>query len=478
MGQRIIVYTDHKNLTYKVFNTERVMRWRLIAEEYGAELRYIKGTHNVVADALSRLNLAPPEKSVCDSTRPVGPDSRLLAEAFPFEDVAADAFPLRLKLLEKEQNNDNQLQNDIRAAPQMYRLHVFRGGGKERRLVTQHGKIVVPKSLQLRIVRWYHTTLCHPGETRTETTIKQHYTWKGLRSTVHDVCTKCHTCQLTKRTKKNYGHLPEKSPEGVPWETLCVDMIGPYVIQRRNSRELKLWCVTMIDPATGWFEIKDVPGTKRADYVSNIVEQTWLNRYPWPQEIIIDRGKEFLAEFAEMVENDYGIKRKQITTRNPQSNAIIERVHQTIGNMLRSFSLSKDKDLIDIDDPWSGILGAIAFAVRSTVHTTARATPMQLVFGRDAILNVQFRANWKYIKERKARIIRANNIKENKRRIPHQYHVGDAILIKNDQRTKYGADAYDGPFEITEVRDNGTVRVRKGRVTDTYNIRMITPYHA
>ena len=55
IGQRIRVYTDHKNLTYSNFNTERVMRWRLILEEYGPELIYLKGTTNIVADALSRL---------------------------------------------------------------------------------------------------------------------------------------------------------------------------------------------------------------------------------------------------------------------------------------------------------------------------------------------------------------------------------------------------------------------------------------
>ena len=43
LGHQIKVYTDHKNLTYKMFNTERIMRWRLIIEEFGPELKYIKG---------------------------------------------------------------------------------------------------------------------------------------------------------------------------------------------------------------------------------------------------------------------------------------------------------------------------------------------------------------------------------------------------------------------------------------------------
>jgi hypothetical protein len=55
LGHEIIVYTDHKNLTFKQYNTEQVLRWRMIAEEYGPEIRYIQGEHNVVADALSRL---------------------------------------------------------------------------------------------------------------------------------------------------------------------------------------------------------------------------------------------------------------------------------------------------------------------------------------------------------------------------------------------------------------------------------------
>jgi hypothetical protein len=57
LGQQIKIYTDHQNLTYKQFNTEHVMRWQLILEAYGPELIYLPGKKNIVADALSRLNI-------------------------------------------------------------------------------------------------------------------------------------------------------------------------------------------------------------------------------------------------------------------------------------------------------------------------------------------------------------------------------------------------------------------------------------
>ena len=61
------------------------------------------------------------------------------------------------------------------------------------------------------------------------------------------------------------------------------------------------------------------------------------------------------------------------------------------------------------------------------------------------------------IKERKQRLIDKNNIMENKKRIPHIYKVNDLALVKNQKSTKYGQNAYNGPWTITEVRNNGTV---------------------
>ena len=60
-GQIIKVYTDHKNLTRDALGltSDRVHRWRLLLEEYAPEIVYIKGTHNTVADAISRLEYNP-----------------------------------------------------------------------------------------------------------------------------------------------------------------------------------------------------------------------------------------------------------------------------------------------------------------------------------------------------------------------------------------------------------------------------------
>ena len=50
VGQHIIVYTDHNNLTYTTQNSERVMRWRLLIEEYSPKLVYLDGTKKNSAD--------------------------------------------------------------------------------------------------------------------------------------------------------------------------------------------------------------------------------------------------------------------------------------------------------------------------------------------------------------------------------------------------------------------------------------------
>jgi len=77
-GQTIEAFTDHKNLVCKQFNTERVMRWRLLLEECGPKLMCVKGVSNVGAGTLSRPEMSEEEFS---------------AEAFAGELAQEEDFP-------------------------------------------------------------------------------------------------------------------------------------------------------------------------------------------------------------------------------------------------------------------------------------------------------------------------------------------------------------------------------------------------
>ena len=50
----------------------------------------------------------------------------------------------------------------------------------------------------------------------------------------------------------------------------------------------------MIDPVTGWSEVTQYKD-KRAMSISNLVETTWLSRYPGPTEITYDQGLESIG---------------------------------------------------------------------------------------------------------------------------------------------------------------------------------------
>ena len=70
-----------------------------------------------------------------------------------------------------------------------------------------------------------------------------------------------------------------------------------------------------------------------SDRIAKLVNKTWLCRYPRCQTLIYDNGSEFKLHF-ECLCDSYGIKRKPTTVKNLQVNAVLERVHQVLGQML------------------------------------------------------------------------------------------------------------------------------------------------
>ena len=82
--------------------------------------------------------------------------------------------------------------------------------------------------------------------------------WPGMRYRIRKHVKSCDRCQKGKRRKRKYGKIPPKIAKTVPWRTVCVDLIGPYTIKAKDGTILNFMCLTMIDPATGWFEIVEL----------------------------------------------------------------------------------------------------------------------------------------------------------------------------------------------------------------------------
>lgn len=79
----------------------------------------------------------------------------------------------------------------------------------------------------------------------------------------------------------------------------------------------------MINPATGWFKMR--VKNNILTLIANLVEQTWLMRYPWPSQIIYGKGTDFMGKFTDLIQKDYRIKCRDASVG--QSNAVLERIH-------------------------------------------------------------------------------------------------------------------------------------------------------
>eukprot|EP00804_Cyclotella_cryptica_P026207 CCRYP_009788-RA/>CCRYP_009788-RA protein AED:0.40 eAED:0.54 QI:0/0/0/1/0/0/2/0/279 len=205
-------------------------------------------------------------------------------------------------------------------------------------VLCKDGKLVIRQELQQRAVQWYHHYLQHPGTTRLEETLLAAMYWKSLQRSVCTFVKNCHKCQVNKRRQRKYGKLSTKLVVSNPWEVLCVDLIGPYTLKGQDGTEIDFMCVMMIDPATSWFKIVELPVTevtsvvptgkmgrkgtnthnkpkeayfdKSSAQVGSLVNKIWFSRYPCCQVIIYYNGSEFKLNFETLCDS-YGIKPNQ-----------------------------------------------------------------------------------------------------------------------------------------------------------------------
>ena len=118
--------------------------------------------------------------------------------------------------------------------------------------------MVIPKSLQRCAVLWFHHYLQHLGHTRLEETMQAMMYWKGM-TTIRSIMKSCRTCQVNKKWKLKYRHLPPKTIITTLWRTLCVNLVGPYTLKGKDGSVIDFMALIMIDPVSSWFETVELP---------------------------------------------------------------------------------------------------------------------------------------------------------------------------------------------------------------------------
>jgi hypothetical protein len=468
------------------------MRWRNFLEEYSPTFLYIKGPDNVIADAFSRVPLKSsteevkqgPDKTKNNPTEKVPEsfsiefDDPQLLECFlnhpPIEQMR---FPLDYEWIRQNQFDDQQLQQLRQLKPLEYPVMDM---GNDVQLVCrvrpdQSWQIAIPTALLDDIITWYHQVLGHVGIVRLYQSIVTHFSHPHLKPRIEYIVKSCDACLRSKLPGMGYGELPPREAGLVPWNEVAVDLIGPWTVNVQGA-DITFNALTCIDPVSNLVEIQRILN-KSAAHVGTIFENLWLARYPRPLRCVHDNGGEFIgADFQRVLEIN-GVKDVPTTIKNPQSNAICERMHQTAANVLRTLELTTPpQTLQEAQLLVDSALATTMHATRTAIHTTLRVSPGAFVFQRDMFLDIPIIANLQTIRDRRQVLINENLRRQNLKRRSFDYQPQQEVLVRIPNPTKL-QDRAEGPYTIQQVHTNGTLTIQRApHVTERINIRRVIPY--
>ena len=92
------------------------------------------------------------------------------------------------------------------------------------------------------------------------------------------------------------------------------------------------------------------------------------------------------------------------------------------------------------------------------------------------MFNLATLVNWKELSLRKQTLVDKANLRENKSRVDYDYKVGDLVYVTKDGIMRKLEVPKLGPFAITDIFTNGTVRIQRGAVNERINIRRLEPH--
>jgi hypothetical protein len=206
--------------------------------------------------------------------------------------------------------------------------------------------------------------------------IKIRYYWPQLFNDVRRYVRTCDECQRRGKNRRTEPLHPIKI--GQPFDRIGMDIVGPLPKTKNGN----MYIVVATEYLTKWPEACAIPNAKASSVVSFFYEDI-ICRHGCPKEILTDRGTHFVNDMLDSLCNEVGVKHRLSTAYHPQTNGLVERFNRTLCEALAKFS-NENKD------DWNIYVPSALFAYRVKKHNTTRHKPFYLMYGREAVLPIEF----------------------------------------------------------------------------------------
>ena len=252
----------------------------------------------------------------------------------------------------------------------------------EQDLILFRGKVYVLKDDDLRrqIVHNHcdSPVAGHPGRWKTLELVSRNYWWPGISRYVAKYVKGCDRCNRTKTfPAKPSGQLvPTQIPKRV-WEIMTVDLItGLPESQGYNA------IMVTVDRLSKLVHAIPTNDTVTSEGIARLFRDHVWKHHGLPDQIISDRGPQFVSNFMRELNKLLGIHTSPSTAYHPQSDGQTERANQEVEQYLRVFVNHRQDD-------WAEWLALAEFCYNNRIQASTRQTPFMLNTGRNPRLGTE-----------------------------------------------------------------------------------------
>ena len=203
-------------------------------------------------------------------------------------------------------------------------------------------QIVVPKIYRSEILSLAHETPMsgHLGVNKTYHKILNHFYWPGLKTDVSNYCRSCHTCQVVGKPNQV---IPKAGLQLIPafdepFSRIIIDCVGPLPKTKSGNEYL----LTIMCASTRFPEAIPLRNIKTKTIVKALLK--FFTFVGLPKSVQSDQGSNFMSGIFQQVMHELGIKQYRSSAYHPESQGALERFHQTLKNMIRSYCFDTEKD--------------------------------------------------------------------------------------------------------------------------------------